>query len=247
MWAELQNRDEPIIGALEMDAACVVVNLFMLPDEPELFRQCVANIAARPRGMRQIRHAADDRAAGHAAQRGPRRLPGRRRCREDRAAGAARRRDGRRHHQGRPDRATRPISTASSRPPACRCWSAAAARRICAPCSASRRPCSRRARMGLVYGRNIYQHDNPKRVVAALMAMIHRGRLRRRGLGDLPEWLRREAFSSASTPATPSSRRCCSTPRATSSQRASGTARPPRRRPAMSSATWTNSGPTPPR
>ena len=46
MWAELQNRDEPIIGALEMDAACVVVNLFMLPDEPELFRQCVANIAA---------------------------------------------------------------------------------------------------------------------------------------------------------------------------------------------------------
>jgi DhnA family fructose-bisphosphate aldolase class Ia len=28
---------------------------------------------------------------------------------------------------------------------------------------------------GLVYGRNIYQHDNPRRVVAALMAMIHRG------------------------------------------------------------------------
>ena len=46
MWAELQNRDDPIIGALEMDAACVVVNLFMLPDEPDLFRQCVANIAA---------------------------------------------------------------------------------------------------------------------------------------------------------------------------------------------------------
>jgi fructose-bisphosphate aldolase, class I len=30
-----------MLGALEMDAACVVVNLFMLPDEPELFRQCV--------------------------------------------------------------------------------------------------------------------------------------------------------------------------------------------------------------
>jgi fructose-bisphosphate aldolase, class I len=38
--------DEPIIGGAEMDAACVVVNLFMLPDEPDLFRQCVANIAA---------------------------------------------------------------------------------------------------------------------------------------------------------------------------------------------------------
>jgi class I fructose-bisphosphate aldolase len=26
---------------------------------------------------------------------------------------------------------------------------------------------------GMVYGRNIYQHDNPKSVVAALMSMIH--------------------------------------------------------------------------
>ena len=45
MWAQLQNEAEPLIGALQMDAACVVVNLFMLPDEPDLFRQCVANIA----------------------------------------------------------------------------------------------------------------------------------------------------------------------------------------------------------
>ncbi|MEI6573408.1 MAG: aldolase [Alphaproteobacteria bacterium] len=45
MWSMLQNADDPIIGALEMDAACVVVNLFMLPDEPELFRQCVENIS----------------------------------------------------------------------------------------------------------------------------------------------------------------------------------------------------------
>jgi class I fructose-bisphosphate aldolase len=45
MWAQLQNEAEPLIGALQMDAACVVVNLFMLPDEPELFRQCVSNIA----------------------------------------------------------------------------------------------------------------------------------------------------------------------------------------------------------
>jgi len=28
---------------------------------------------------------------------------------------------------------------------------------------------------GMVYGRNIYQHDNPNAVVAALMAMIHNG------------------------------------------------------------------------
>lgn len=45
MWAVLQNEAEPLIGALQMDAACVVVNLFMLPDEPDLFRQCVTNIS----------------------------------------------------------------------------------------------------------------------------------------------------------------------------------------------------------
>ena len=45
MWALLQNEADPLIGALQMDAACVVVNLFMLPDEPDLFRQCVSNIA----------------------------------------------------------------------------------------------------------------------------------------------------------------------------------------------------------
>ncbi|UAX97576.1 aldolase [Ensifer adhaerens] len=45
MWAVLQNEAEPLIGALAMDTACVVVNLFMLPDEPDLFRQCVANIS----------------------------------------------------------------------------------------------------------------------------------------------------------------------------------------------------------
>ncbi|TCU12568.1 class I fructose-bisphosphate aldolase [Rhizobium sullae] len=45
MWAVLQNEAEPLIGALQMDAVCVVVNLFMLPDEPDLFRQCVQNIS----------------------------------------------------------------------------------------------------------------------------------------------------------------------------------------------------------
>ena len=39
------NAADPVLPAVQMDAACVVVNLFMLPDEPELFRQCVQNIA----------------------------------------------------------------------------------------------------------------------------------------------------------------------------------------------------------
>lgn len=76
MWSMLQNHDEPIVGALEMDAACVVVNLFMLPDEPELFRQCVANISRAARRVPYIWNAVDDRAVGHASQRHSGRLPG---------------------------------------------------------------------------------------------------------------------------------------------------------------------------
>ena len=45
MWAVLQNRGRAAGRRYRMDAACVVVNLFMLPDEPDLFRQCVENIS----------------------------------------------------------------------------------------------------------------------------------------------------------------------------------------------------------
>jgi len=45
MWSLLQNETDPVLQAVAMDAAAVVVNLFMLPDEPDLFRQCVLNIS----------------------------------------------------------------------------------------------------------------------------------------------------------------------------------------------------------
>lgn len=35
---------EPLEQAIRLDAACVVVNLFMLPDQPEVWEQCVQNI-----------------------------------------------------------------------------------------------------------------------------------------------------------------------------------------------------------
>ncbi|MNT68379.1 putative aldolase LsrF [compost metagenome] len=37
--------------------------------------------------------------------------------------------------------------------------------------------------MGLVYGRNVYQHANPSAVVQALMAMIHRNASAREAWG----------------------------------------------------------------
>lgn len=37
---------EPIEQALRLDAACVVANLLLLPNQPEVYHQCVANICA---------------------------------------------------------------------------------------------------------------------------------------------------------------------------------------------------------
>ena len=37
---------EPLEQAIRLDAACVVANLFMLPDQPEVWEQCVQNIMA---------------------------------------------------------------------------------------------------------------------------------------------------------------------------------------------------------
>lgn len=52
MWAVLHNPEAPILAALQMDAAAVVVNLYMIPDEPGIFRQCVENIG-------RLRHACE--------------------------------------------------------------------------------------------------------------------------------------------------------------------------------------------
>lgn len=38
--------DQPVDQAVRLDAACVVVNLLSLPNEPEVYRQCIRNINA---------------------------------------------------------------------------------------------------------------------------------------------------------------------------------------------------------
>lgn len=43
VWSEMMA--DPVELALRLDAACVVVNLLALTDQPDLHRQCVANIA----------------------------------------------------------------------------------------------------------------------------------------------------------------------------------------------------------
>ena len=50
MFNILQNDEEPILEAIRLDAACVVANLLLLPNEPDLHRQTIVNIS-RLRGV----------------------------------------------------------------------------------------------------------------------------------------------------------------------------------------------------
>lgn len=44
MFNQFQDSEDPILGAIKMDAAMVVCNLLILPGEPELHRQTVRNV-----------------------------------------------------------------------------------------------------------------------------------------------------------------------------------------------------------
>jgi fructose-bisphosphate aldolase, class I len=43
-WSQM--IDDPVGTAIRLDAACVVVNLLLLPDQPDLHRQCIQNVTA---------------------------------------------------------------------------------------------------------------------------------------------------------------------------------------------------------
>jgi DhnA family fructose-bisphosphate aldolase class Ia len=174
MWSELQNAEEPIIGALEMDAACVVVNLFLLPDEPELFRQCVANIArtraacshyGMPLMIEPLVMLPNDVRGGYQVDGDADKIVTLTRLAAEMGADIIKA-----DPTADPDEFHRVIEAARV-PVLVRGGGKEELRTVLNKSAALLAQGAR----GLVYGRNVYQHDNPKAVVAALMAMIHRG------------------------------------------------------------------------
>ncbi len=174
MWAELQNTEEPVLAAVEMDAACVVVNLFMLPDEPDLFRQCVRNIA-RVRGdcarygmplmIEPLVMLPNEVRGGYQVDGDADKIVTLVRVAAEMGADVI-----------KADPTTNPqdfhrVVEAARVPVLARGGGKEDLRRVFAK---SAELVAQGAR-GLVYGRNIYQHANPGAVVAALMAIIHQG------------------------------------------------------------------------
>jgi len=174
MWSALQNHDEPIIGALEMDAACVVVNLFMLPDEPDLFQQCVKNISrvraachkyGMPLMIEPLVMLPNDVRGGYQVDGDAEKIITLVRLASEMGADIIKA-----DPTADPEDFHRVVETA--RVPVLVRGGGKEDLKVVLQKSAA---LMRQGAKGMVYGRNIYQHDNPKAVVNALMAMIHQG------------------------------------------------------------------------
>jgi len=174
MWSMLQNADEPIVGALEMDAAAVVVNLFMLPDEPELFRQCVENISrvraacqkyGMPLMIEPLVMLPNEVRGGYQVDGNAEKIVTLVRLASEMGADII-----------KADPTKNPedfhkVIEAARVPVLVRGGGKEDLRTVLMKSAAL----MAQGAKGMVYGRNIYQHANPRAVVAALMAMIHNG------------------------------------------------------------------------
>lgn len=174
MWAVMQNEADPILPALRMDAACVVVNLFMLPDEPDLFRQCVQNISklgndcekyGMPLMIEPLVMQPNSARGGYLVDGDTEKVTTLVRLARELGADII-----------KADPTDDPndfhhVVQAARCPVLVRGGGKADLRTVFDNSAAL----MAQGAHGMVYGRNIYQHDNPKAVVAALMAMIHDG------------------------------------------------------------------------
>ena len=168
----LQNYEDPIIGALEMDAACVVVNLFMLPDEPELFRQCVENISkvraachtcGMPLMIEPLVMLPNDVRGGYQADGNAEKIMALVRLASEMGADII-----------KADPTENPgdfhrVVEAARVPVLVRGGGKEDLESVVNKSAVL----MAQGAKGMVYGRNVYQHENPPAVVAALMAMIH--------------------------------------------------------------------------
>ena len=174
MWSMLQNADEPIIGALEMDAACVVVNLFMLPDEPEMFRQCVENISrvraachryGMPLMIEPLVMLPNELRGGYQVDGDAEKIVTLVRLAAEMGADIIKA-----DPTSDPNEFHRVVEAARV-PVLVRGGGQEDLKTVLRKSAAL----LAQGAKGMVYGRNVYQHENPGAVVRALMAMIHDG------------------------------------------------------------------------
>jgi fructose-bisphosphate aldolase, class I len=174
MWSLMQNAEDPILAALQMDAACVVINLFMLPDEPDLFRQCVKNISKirnecekyhMPLMIEPLVMQANSERGGYMVDGNTEDIVTLVRLAREMGADIIK---------------ADPTSEAADfhkviEAARCPVLVRGGGKDDLKIVFQKSHALMEQGAMGMVYGRNIYQHDSPSRVVKSLMAMIHDG------------------------------------------------------------------------
>jgi DhnA family fructose-bisphosphate aldolase class Ia len=174
MWALLQNKKDPVLPAVQMDASCVVVNLFMLPNEPDLFRQCVENISivradcdkyGMPLMIEPLVMRPHSEKGGYMVDGDAEKIVTLVRLAREMGADIV---------KADPTDDTsmfhRVVEAAR-----CPVLVRGGGREDLKQVFARSRELLNQGAVGMVYGRNVYQHKNPGAVVRALMAMIHDG------------------------------------------------------------------------
>jgi class I fructose-bisphosphate aldolase len=166
---------EPVVQALRLDAACVVVNLFCIPEQPGLTDQCLQNILrlkpecdhyGMPLMVEPLVFRPNDRAGGYMVDGDPAKIIPLVRQAAELGADIIK--------ADPTDDVTiyhKVIETAGGVPVLVRGGGKAPEGEILARTAAL----LQQGASGIVYGRNIIQHPDPARITRALMAVVHDG------------------------------------------------------------------------
>jgi DhnA family fructose-bisphosphate aldolase class Ia len=166
---------EPVLQAVRLDAACVVVNLFRIPDQPGVTDQCIQNICAlkaqcdhfaMPLMIEPLVFQANATSGGYQVDGDPEKIIPLVRQAVELGADVI-----------KADPTTdvsiyhRVIETAGGVPVLVRGGSKAPEEEILTRTAAL----LAQGAAGIVYGRNIIQHPHPAAITRALMAVVHEG------------------------------------------------------------------------
>ena len=166
---------EPVLQAVRFDAACVVVNLFRIADEPEVAQQCIENIIAlkpqcdhygMPLMVEPLVFRANTEKGGYMVDGDVAKIVPLVRQAVELGADIIKADptdDVSLYHKV--------IETAGNIPVLVRGGSKASEEEILARTEAL----LRQGAAGIVYGRNIIQHAQPAKITRALMAVVHHG------------------------------------------------------------------------
>jgi DhnA family fructose-bisphosphate aldolase class Ia len=166
--------EQPVEQALRLDAACVVVNLLLLPNQPELHRQCVDNICVlkpqcdrygMPLMIEPLVMQPNDKRGGYMVDGDIKKiLPLVRQARELGAdiIKADPCDDVSEYHKIIETAGVPVLPRGGGRAPDREIFSRTV-------------ELMKQGAKGIVYGRNVIHHANPKRMTEAFMAIVHRG------------------------------------------------------------------------